>query len=136
MSTTPWIFLIASPTRGPHCRSRSGFSENILITIGSGALVKIADHVLQELRELDVQRGHLLVDLLAHVGDHLVHAAIALAFQLHREIAAIGFRHRGEPKLQAGAARRGLHFWRVTEDSFHLFTRRLVSASDEPAGER
>ena len=39
-STTPEIFLIASPTRGAHSRRSAGSCEKSLMAIGSGALVR------------------------------------------------------------------------------------------------
>ena len=85
-----------------------------------GRAGQIADHILQELCELDIQRRHLLVDLLTNVGDDLVYASLPFGLQLDGEIAAIGFRDGGESKLEPGPARGGLHFGRIPQDAFHL----------------
>ena len=57
---------------------------------------KIADHILQQLREFHIQRGHALGSPLPHIGDYLIDAAVALTLQLHREISAIRFGYRRE----------------------------------------
>ena len=49
--------------------------------------------------------GSCLLDLGAQLGDDLVHAAVALGFQLDGDVAGVGLGHGGQTKLQAGAAR-------------------------------
>ncbi len=51
--------------------------------MGSGELVEVADHVLQDLDEFDIQLRVLLVDLRAQARDDFVDASAAIAFKLH-----------------------------------------------------
>ena len=60
-------------------------------------------------------------------------AAVALALQLHREIARVGFGHRGEPELQAGAAGRAFHFRRLGENLLHA-QQHLVGVGERRSG--
>ena len=46
-----------------------------------GRIAEIADHVLQHLRELDIELRVFFVDLGADVGDDFVDAAVAVAFE-------------------------------------------------------
>ena len=85
-----------------------------------GRAGEIADHVLQQLHELDVQHRFGFRDLGAHVGDHLVAAAAALAFQLDRDIAGVGFGDGGQAELQAGAPRSALHLGDGAQDLLHV----------------
>ena len=109
---------MASATLGAHASSCFGSCENSLIWIGSGAGSEIADHVLQNLYELDVESGLLLLDIGAHVGDDVFNSPLALRFQLHQDVAGIGFRDRSQTELQTGAPRRALHFRNFAK---HLF---------------
>ena len=119
-STTPGIFLMAPATWGAQARSNSRILAEQLDDHGLGRAGEIADHVLQKLREFDVQHRLGLRDLGAHVGDHFFAAAFAIGLQLDRDVAGIGFGHLGEAQLQAGAARRALHFGRLAQNLFHM----------------
>ena len=59
-STTPLIFLIASPTLGAHCFSSVGILREQLDLHRLGRAGEIADHVLQKLNEFDVELRILL----------------------------------------------------------------------------
>ena len=119
-STTPGIFLMASPTCGAQCAQHVGILAEQLDDDRLGRAGEIADHVLQELRELDVQHRLRLRDFGAHVGDHFFAAALAVALQLDGDVAGVGFGHRRQAQLQAGAARGAFHFRRRAQDLLHV----------------
>ena len=68
-STTPEIFLMVSATLGAHVRSSAGSWENRLMAIGSRRARQVANHVLERLRELDIEQRFLLIDLFARLGN-------------------------------------------------------------------
>jgi hypothetical protein len=72
------------------------------MTSGSGG--QVADHVLEELDELGVQHRQLFRYFFADLGDHLVACALAIALQLHGNVARVGLGHGGEAELKAGAS--------------------------------
>ena len=57
MSTTPGIFLIASATCGAQTLQQLGILRKQLDHHGLRRAGQVADHVLQQLRELHVQHG-------------------------------------------------------------------------------
>ena len=57
----------------------------------------------------------LFLDLRPHLGHDLIHAAIALVLQFHRNVAGIRFGHSRQAKLQAGTPRRALHFGNLVQ---------------------
>ena len=73
-STTPGILLMASPTLGAELREQLGIVGKELDLDWLRRIRQIADHVLQHLRELDVQLRLGGLDLLANVFHHLVDA--------------------------------------------------------------
>ena len=119
-STTPGILLMASPTCGPNFCSSAASVEKNLDLDRFRRVGKVADHVLQRLDELHVQLRLGLLDLLAHIRHHFVDPAIAFALQLHRDVAGVGFGHGGQPHLQAGAPRCGLHLRSAAQDLLHM----------------
>ena len=56
-STTPGIFSMASATRGAHSRQQRGVFREQLDDDRLGRVGEVADHVLQELHELHLERG-------------------------------------------------------------------------------
>jgi len=56
-----------------------------------GLVGKVADHVLQFLKQLHLHGGQRLGDPSPHVGHDLLGVACALALQLHCKVAAVGF---------------------------------------------
>ena len=95
---------------GPELRQQCRIVGKDLDLDRLGRIGEVADHVLQHLRELDVQLRLGGLDLLAHVGHHFVDAAAAFGLQLHGEVAGVGLGDGGQAHLQAGAARGDLHF--------------------------
>src|SRR6516164_9502462 len=74
-----------------------------------GLAGEVADHVLKDLNEFDVGAGLGLLNLRANVGNDFFDVALAIRFELHGEIAAIGFGDGSQAELQAGAARSVFH---------------------------
>ena len=62
-STTPGIFLMASATRGAHSLQQLRVLGEELDDHGLGRAGEVADHVLEKLRELDVEHRLGLLDL-------------------------------------------------------------------------
>ena len=58
---------------------------------------KVANHVLQNLHELDFGGGLRLLNLLSNVIHDFLNAPLAIALELHGEIAAIRFGNCGQP---------------------------------------
>ena len=87
---------------------------------GLGRVGEVADHVLQDLDELDVESGSLALILRADVGDDFVDGAAALGFELDGEVAGVGFGDGGEAHLQAGAAGGAFDFGRSAQDPFDV----------------
>ena len=79
---------------------------------------KVADHVLQHLRELHVELRHRSSDLGMDVGDDLVDTATAFAFELHAHVAGVGFCDGSETELQTCAAARALDLRGVAQNLF------------------
>ena len=69
-----------------------------------GRIRQVADHVLQNLSEFDIELRLGGLDLLTDIFHYIVDATAAFGLELHREIAGVGFSHCGQPHLQAGAA--------------------------------
>src|SRR5580704_6553417 len=94
--------------------SRSNIVENLGTGIKEldldrlGSVGEVTDHVLQDLREFNVQLWLAGFDLRAEVRDDLIDAAVALAFELHSDIAGIGFGNCSQAHLQSCAARGAL----------------------------
>ena len=100
-----------------------------------GRIRQIADHVLQNLGELDVELRLGGLDLLAHVLHHVVNGAAALGLQLHGEVAGVGFGHGGQAHLQAGAARSDFHFGSGVQDPLHVLENAVgLAQASCPAG--
>ena len=134
-STTPSTLPIASATWGAHWRKQRGIGREQLDLDRLGRVRQIADHVLQHLDELDVDRGLLLLDLGPQLGDDVVDAAAALAFQLHGDVAGIRFGDRSQAELQTGAPRVALAPRESARSICSMWlTMRLVSSSEVPAG--
>ena len=134
-STTPGIFLMVSPTRGAHWFSTAGSCEKSLMTTGSGALVRSPIMSCRSCGNSTSSTGSAFRTLGAHVGDHLVAAAAALALQLDGNIAGVGFGDRGQAQLQAGAARSAFHFRRGAQDLLHVGDHAIgfFAATNRPA---
>ena len=81
---------------------------------------QIADHVLKNLSELDVEFRLSLLDLGACIGYHLIDIAVALGLQLHRDVARVRFGDRCQSHLQAGAPGGAFHLRHVVQNSFHV----------------
>ena len=105
-STTPGILLMASSTLGPSWLSRAVAGEELDLD-GLGRVGEVADHVLQDLGELDVEVGLGLPDPLAGILHDLVDVAVAVGLEADGEVAGVGFGDGGEAHLQAGAAAGG-----------------------------
>src|SRR6185312_3131797 len=82
-----------------------------------GSVGEVADHVLQDLGEVNVELGIGVGDADAGVGDDVVNAARAVLLEQHRNIAGVGLGHGGQTQLHAGAARGALHFRDATQDA-------------------
>src|ERR1019366_517806 len=79
----------------PWLRSDAAQRERLLASAGSAwfrSRGEVADHVLQNLDELDVESRFLLLDIGPYVGDDVFNIPLALRFQLHQNVARIGFR--------------------------------------------
>ncbi len=85
-----------------------------------GRVRKVADHVLQHLDEFDVDARLALGNLGPQLGDDFLHATIAFVLQLDRNIAGIGLGHRGQAKLQPGAAGEALYFGHLRQHALDL----------------
>ena len=85
-----------------------------------GRAGQVADHVLQHLREFDVEHrlGH--PDLASDVADDLVDIALAIRLQLDRDVAGVRLGHGRQAELQTGAARRALHLRRGAQDGIDV----------------
>src|SRR5262249_39995845 len=83
--------------------------------------LQVAQHVLEDLDELDVHARDLLGDLLAQVGDNLVHAALALrpGLQLDEDVALVLLSGE-ETQLGAGAAGEGRLLWKRGDLALNL----------------
>ena len=124
---------MASPTLGPSCvEQRRIVGEDLdldrLRRVGRSPII-----VLQHLRELDVQLRLGGLDLLAHIVHHLVDRAAALGFQLHGEVAGVGFGDGGEAHLQAGAARGDFDFGRGVQDALDML-KNAIGLAQRTAG--
>ena len=71
---------------------------------GLRGIGEVADHVLQDLGELDVEFGLGGFDALAGVFHDVVDAAAAFVSKHDGEVAGVGFGDGGETHLEAGAA--------------------------------
>ncbi len=101
---------MASATRGAHSRSRRGIGREQLDLHRLGRVRQIADHVLQNLHELDLDGRLFTRDTFAELRDDFVDVTAALALQLDGNVAAVGLGDGGQAQLQAGAARRAFDF--------------------------
>ena len=84
---------------------------------GLGGVGEVADHVLEDLGELDVELGLGGFDALAGVLHDVVDAAAAVVGEQDGEVAGVGFCNGGESHLQAGAAGGGGDFGELVEDA-------------------
>ena len=84
---------------------------------GLGGVGEVADHVLEDLGELDVEFGLGGFDALARVLHDVVDAAAAVVGEQDGEVAGVGFCNSGEAHLQAGAAGGGGDFGELVEDA-------------------
>ncbi len=90
--------------RCPQCQQRrigrKQFDLHRLRRVG-----QIANHVLQHLHVFDFQTRLLFFHPGAQFGDDFFAAAVALALQLHRDVAAVRLGHCRQSQLQSSAAR-------------------------------
>src|SRR5438128_3542694 len=79
---------------------------------------QIADHVLQSLHKLNVQRGLLLLNFRTHVIHDLLDTAAAMLFQFYGKVAGIRLGNGSQSQLQPGSTRGVLHFGRAAQNLF------------------
>ena len=84
---------------------------------GFGGVGEVADHVLEDLSELDVEFGLGSFDALAGVFHDVVDGAAAMVREQDSEVAGVGFCDSGQSHLQAGAARGGGDLRKLVEDA-------------------
>ena len=115
---------------------RSRFSENNLISIGSGELVRSPIMSSRSWMKSVSSCGNCVLTCLPRLRDHFLHSAAPLLFQIYGDVAGICFCDGGEPELQAGTSRSALHFGNRIQDLLHPTSTRFVSVSEAPAGIR
>ena len=116
-STTPLILLNLRRRRAARASSSSvGIGRKELDLDRLGCVREVADHVLQHLRELDIELRLGLLDLLANIGHDLVDAAASIALELDGDVAVVRLGYGGEAHLQAGAAAGALDFRGVVQN--------------------
>ena len=98
--------------------------------------LEIAEHVLQQLDELDLRVRHRRRQRVAQVGDDFFGgpAALAARLQPHQDVAAVLLR-REHAELRSGAARVAGDLGRLREDRFDLLEAR-VGVFERAAGRR
>ena len=80
---------------------------------------QVADQVFHQLRQLDLQAGHLGLDLAAHLGHHLLGVGSRTALEADEEIALVGL-GKAAAQLQPGAPRIGGHVGVGADDCLDL----------------
>ncbi len=107
---------MASPTRGRDLVEQVLAGGVELDLDGLGRVGEIAEHVLKDLGEFDIQLGLGGVDALPGVLHDSVDAAAAMVCEQDAEVAGVGFGDGGETHLQAGAAGGGGDLGDLVED--------------------
>jgi len=86
-----------------------------------GRTFQVAEHVLQNLDEFNVNTNHAFGDLASQIADHLVDVTLALGSRLEfNENIALVLGRREQAQLGTGAARIGILFRQSFHLGFHL----------------
>ena len=101
---------------GAELVQQGGIAAEELDLDGFRRVGEVADHVLQHLRELDVEGRLGLPDPLADVLHDLFDVAVAVTLEADGEVAGVGLGDGGEAHLQAGAAAGDLDLGRAAQD--------------------
>src|SRR5262249_24390358 len=81
---------------------------------------EIADHVLQNLHELDADRRFPHDDLGADIFNHVFNGAFAILLELHENVDAVGFGDGGQAEFGAGATRSAFNLGSCVDDALHV----------------
>ena len=81
---------------------------------------QIADHVLQNLRELHIQRRFGLIDFVADVCYDLIDRAVTILLEADGKVAGVRLGDGGEAHLQASTSRGDLDFWSVVQNLLNM----------------
>ena len=140
-STTPSTLPSISSTWLAGPASTSGSSPKIFTSIGVGIAFEIAQHVLQQLDELDLGGGCRLRQLVAKIRDHLFRRAVALRARLESDehVAAV-LLGREQPQLGTGTARGSTRPRVSSASTFSIFSQLTIGllqrASRRASGSR
>ena len=135
-STTPGIFTSFGPISSGDLLERAHVVAEDLHFDGLGRAFEVAQHVLENLRELDVDPGNFLAICSAQVVHHFLGAALACGARLHLD-QHVAFVLLGgvEAQFRAGAARERVAVSGIFAMRCSICWRmRFVSSSEVPGG--